>query len=86
MTKRKLALQRKVAWALALREGRVVRFFGGTQLTSYPTVERAQEALRLAWSSDVPAELVVLDAASSVDTEQGGVGFHGEVRGIRQIG
>ena len=60
MRKRKLAALRKASWALALREGRVVRFFDGAQLTSYPTVKAAQEALRLAWSSEVPAEIVSL--------------------------
>lgn len=44
MTKKE-AIQRKADWAKALAEGRVVRF-GSDRLTSYPTVARAEVAVR----------------------------------------
>lgn len=44
MTKRE-AIKRKAEWALALKEGRVVRYNGGMTLTSYPTTEKALEAV-----------------------------------------
>ncbi len=56
MTKRQEAIARKAAWQLALLEGRVVRWQGGMQLTSYPTVDAARAAIVAA--GDETAEIV----------------------------
>ena len=58
---RKEAIARKAAWALALSEGRVVRYNGGMTLTSYPTVEAAQLALLTHARNGDNAEIVVVD-------------------------
>ena len=44
MTKKQVYAAKQEAWKQALREGRVVRYFGGERLVSYPTLMEAVEA------------------------------------------
>lgn len=41
MTKKQAYVAKQEVWKQALREGRVVRYFGGSNMTSYPTVAAA---------------------------------------------
>lgn len=63
MGTKKEAIERKAAWSKALQEGRVVRYNGGMTLTSYPTVERARQALQEFTLAGMRAELVGKDGA-----------------------
>jgi hypothetical protein len=59
MTKNE-ARQRNKEWAAALSEGRVIRHgpFLGATLTSYPTVDRAEHAIKAYRAGGVSAEIV----------------------------
>jgi hypothetical protein len=57
MTKKE-AKARKAAWQLALAEGRVVNWNDGFSLTSYATVEQAQQALATIIANGLSAHIV----------------------------
>lgn len=57
MTKKE-AKVRKLAWNVALAEGRVLKYDAGKQLTSYPTIEARDTALAQAKAVGFPCEVV----------------------------
>lgn len=57
MTKKE-AKAHKLAWQAALNEGRVVNINNGQTLTSFPTVSRAQEIVRIYATQGVHAVIV----------------------------
>lgn len=58
MTKKKAAWARKEAWSKALAEGRVVKLVEFDRLTSYPTIEQAQRALKAAAAAGLNAHIL----------------------------
>jgi hypothetical protein len=60
MATKKEAIARKAAWSAALVEGRVVNFVG-MHLTSYPTCDRAHEALAEAHRNCIKAHIVTVE-------------------------
>lgn len=58
-TRRQLAYAQKDAWTKALRDGRVIRFFGnGDRLVSYPTIEMRDAELTEAIAAGIEAEII----------------------------
>ena len=57
MTKKE-SFERKQAWALAVMEGRVVRFNDGMKFRSFPTREAAEAFRKMMRQQDVDAVIV----------------------------
>ena len=57
MTKKE-SFERKRAWALAVMEGRVVRFNDGMEFRSFPTREAAEAFRKMMRQQDVDAVIV----------------------------
>ena len=69
MTKREAA-ERKAAWSLALKEGRVVRFPEMDRLTSYPTNERAARAVIEARAAGITATIVEMKEGKVMNSDE----------------